>query len=125
MRAEVEVLAATETAAGAARYLAAHEVDSVTVCAADGSLTGNVNTRDIVTLVVAKGRDPEQVLLGELAGSRQALFIDVGAPLDEAASLMSRHRLGHLPVVEGERVVGNVSQSDVARSVALRPWAHG
>ena len=122
MRQDVEALAVTETVADAARYLADHDADSVVVCTADGSLTGSVSVRDIVTLVVAKGLDPQQVPLGELAGSCPALAVDVGAHVDEAVSLMSRHRLGCLPVVDGVRVVGNVTRGDAARSVALRPW---
>jgi CBS domain-containing protein len=125
MVAGVEVLDVSESVATAARYLAARDVDSVTVCQGDRVVAGNVNSRDIVTLVVARGLDPEQVLLGELAGLRQAVFVEAGAPLDEAASLMSRHRLTQLPVVEGARVVGNISQVDVVRSVTLRPWANG
>jgi CBS domain-containing protein len=124
MRAEVDVLAATQSVADAARYLASHDVDSVVVCTAEGSVVGSVSCRDIVTQVVAAGRDPEAVRLTDLAGSHGAFVVEVSTPLDEAASLMNRHRLGRLPVVEAERVVGYVHRDDVARSVALQPWTH-
>jgi CBS domain-containing protein len=124
MAVTVEVLGVSESAAAAARYLAAHDVDSVTVCTAELFLAGNVTSRDFVTLVVAEGRDPDEVLLGELADVRRPVCVEADAPLDEAASLMSRHRLAHLPVVEDARVVGTISQVEVVRSVALRPWAH-
>ncbi len=40
-------------------------------------------------------------------------------PLDEAASLMERNRIGHLPVVdEDERLVGIITVTDLLRSLA-------
>jgi CBS domain-containing protein len=124
MRTEVDVLAASESVTTAARHLAARTSDSVTVCAADGEVAGTVSSRDIVTRVVATGRDPERVLLGELLGSGPALFVEAGASVDEAAALMSHHRVDGLPVVDGTRVVGTIARVDVVRSVSLRPWAH-
>ena len=39
-------------------------------------------------------------------------------PLAEAARLMTRHQIGCLPVVDGERLVGILTESDFVRLVA-------
>ena len=73
MRRDIEVLRTTESAADAACFLAARSEESVPLCLSDGSLAGTVSNRDIVAKVIAKGRDPRQVQLAELAEPEDAL----------------------------------------------------
>jgi len=121
MRKDIEVLRTTESAADAACFLAGRSDDSVPLCLSDGSLAGTVSNRDIVAKVIAKGRDPRQVQLSELAEPGDVLGLDVDVPVDEAVSVMCRHHRARLPVLEENRVVGLVTQRDIARSLALRP----
>jgi CBS domain-containing protein len=120
MRSDIEVLRTTESAADAACFLAACPERSVPLCLADGSLAGIVSSRDIVAKVIAKGRDPRHVTLSELAEPGDVLGLDIDAPVDEAVSVMCRHHRADLPVLEGDRVVGLVTQRDIARSLAFR-----
>jgi CBS-domain-containing membrane protein len=121
MHSELEVLRTTESAADAACLLAALGDDSIPICLSDGRLAGTVSNRDIVAKVVAKGRDPRHVLLSELAESDDVVGLDVDVPVDEAVSVMCRHDRTRLPVVEGDRVVGLVTQRDIVLSLAFRP----
>jgi CBS domain-containing protein len=121
MRRDIEVLRTTESAADAACFLAARTEESVPLCLSDGSLAGTVSSRDIVAKVIAKGRDPHQVQLSELAEPGDVLGLDVDVPVDEAVSVMCRHHRARLPVLEGDRVVGLVTQRDLARSLAFCP----
>ncbi|HWD56200.1 MAG TPA: CBS domain-containing protein [Acidimicrobiales bacterium] len=121
MSGDIEVLRTTETAADAAGYLASHLDDSVPLCMSDGSLAGAVSNRDIVTKVVAKGRDPREVRLAELAESSEVLALDVGVTIEDAVTYMCHHERTRLPVTEGNRVIGLVTQRDVARSLSFRP----
>jgi CBS domain-containing protein len=122
MSGDIEVLRTTETAADAACYLAEHDEDSVLLCLADGSLAGTVSSRDIVAKVVAKGLDPREVTLAELTGPGEVLALDMDVPVEDAVAIMCRNRRARLPVIDGDRVVGLVTQRDVARSVTLRPF---
>jgi CBS domain-containing protein len=121
MRSDVDVLRTTESATDAACFLAARAEDSIPLCLADGRLAGSVSSRDIVVKVVAKGRDPRQVTLAELADPSDVLGLEVDAPIDEAVSLMHRRQRSRLPVTEGNRVIGVVTQRDAARCLALGP----
>ena len=124
MNGELKVLRTTETAADAACYLAAHGEDAVPLCQKDGSLAGMVSTRDIVSEVVAKGRDPDRVSLAEFADGSDVVALDIDVPLADAVAVMSRYERVRVPVVEGDRVVGFVNRRDVARSVCFQPpWA--
>ena len=124
MHGDIEVLWTTETAADAASFLATHVEDTVPLCLSDGSLAGVVSNRAIVARVVAPGRDPRGVSLAEFAGDGDVVALDIEVSLEDAVAEMCRHRQARLPVVEGERVVGMVTQRDVARCISFQPpWA--
>jgi CBS domain-containing protein len=126
MSGDIEVLRATESAADAASFLAAHDLESIPLCQSDGSLAGIVSARDILAKVVAKGLDAREVPLSELAEPGDVLSLDIDVPVEEAVTMMCRHHRARLPVVEGDRVVGLVTQRDVARCIAFRPsWVDG
>jgi CBS domain-containing protein len=125
MHGDVEVLRTTDTAADAARYLANHSEDAAPLCQSDGSLAGSVSNRDIVARVVAKGRDPREVSLAEFTRvADDVVALDVDVSLEDAVAVMCRHQRAQLPVLERERVVGFVTQRDVACSISFQPpWA--
>jgi CBS domain-containing protein len=121
MSGHIEVLRTSESAADAASFLASHVDDSVALCLSDGSLAGTVSSRDIVSKVVAKGLDPREVTLEELAEPGDVLALDAGTTVEDAVAYMCLHQRARLPVTDGNRVIGLVTQRDAARSVAFRP----
>ncbi len=137
MSGDLEVLHTTETAADAACFLARRGEDSATLCQDDGSLAGTVSARDIVTQVVARGRDPREVRLAEFADfvefagapdgrptASAAIALDIDISLEDAVALMCRYQRSRLPVVDRARVVGFVTQRDAARSLSFQPpWS--
>ncbi|HEU4368690.1 MAG TPA: CBS domain-containing protein [Methylomirabilota bacterium] len=50
--------------------------------------------------------------------SRSVLVVDSERPAAEAARLMLDHKIGALPVVDGGRLIGIVTESDFVRAVA-------
>jgi len=79
----------------------------------DGRLVGILTDRDIVIRAVAERRDPQAVKVDEVA-SRELVTVEPEQDLDEALTLMARHQVRRLPVVEGEQLVGMLAQADVA-----------
>lgn len=78
-------------------------------------LIGMLTDRDIAIRVVAEGRNPDQVTVGEVA-SKQVVTIDPQQDLDEALRIMAKHQVRRLPVVEEDgTLVGVVAQADIAR----------
>src|SRR6185436_15745644 len=78
-----------------------------------GRLVGMVTDRDIVVRAVAEGRDPHTVHVGDVA-SRDVVTVEADDDLDEAMTLMAKHQVRRLPVVEDGRLVGVVAQADLA-----------
>jgi len=80
----------------------------------NGRLVGMLTDRDIVTRVVAEGKDPDSVSVRDVASSN-LVTVDPQQDLDEALNLVARHQVRRLAVVEeGGRLVGVVAQADVA-----------
>ena len=115
MSKSVVTIAPEESAALAARLLSRHELGSLPVCAADGTLTGIVTDRDIVTRCVAAGEEPGRVPVRDIMSPAPSV-ITPETPISDAARLMAQRQVRRLPVVEQGHVVGMLSLGDLARS---------
>ena len=115
MTSPCECVGEKETIAAAAKRLAELDVGSMPICGEDDRLKGMLTDRDIVIKVIAQGKDPEQVTAGEL-GQGKPVTIGADDSTDEALSVMSDHQVRRLPVIDGHKLVGIVTQADVART---------
>ncbi|UOX91221.1 CBS domain-containing protein [Amycolatopsis sp. FBCC-B4732] len=91
-------------------------VGALPSCGEDDRLKGMIADRDIFVKVLAEGKDPRALHVGELAGGG---VVTIGADDDVAEILrtMSEHRVRRLPVIDGHELVGIVAQADVARAL--------
>jgi CBS domain-containing protein len=96
----------------AARRMIQKEKGPLPVVEGDGRAVGMVTDRDIIARVVAEGRDPGSVTVEDIA-TRELVTIGADQNADEAALLMDEHQLDRLLVVEGERLVGIISEADI------------
>jgi CBS domain-containing protein len=108
----VETTSSAEALRDAARTMREGDFGSMPVVD-DGRLVGILTDRDIVVRAVAEGLDPAVVRVGEVA-SRDPVTVGSDEALDEAMELMAHHRVRRLPVVDDGRLVGVVSQADIA-----------
>jgi CBS domain-containing protein len=105
---------ASKPVAYAAKMMKQEDVGLAPIVEGD-RLVGALTDRDIVTRVIAEGRDPQSVPVREVA-STDLVTIDPQQDLDEALRLMASNQVRRLPVVaEDGRLVGVLAQADVAR----------
>jgi CBS domain-containing protein len=102
----------------AAKRLAEKDVGSLPICGEDDRLKGMLTDRDIVVKVLARGKDPASVKAGEL-GQGDGATVTVGADdsIDEALRTMIDHKVRRLPVIDGKKMIGIISQADIATNV--------
>src|SRR5215216_3911876 len=96
----------------AAKEMIQEEKGPLPVVEEDGRAVGMVTDRDVIARVVAEGHDPGSVTVEDIA-TRELVTIGPDQDADEAALLMDEHGLDRLLVVEGERLVGIISEADI------------
>ena len=77
-------------------------------------MCGIVSDRDYAHKVIAKGLNPGNLTVADIM-TRNVITINRGASISECMKIMSEHRFRHLPVAEGDHIVGMISMSDVMR----------
>lgn len=111
----VEKVDLSATVASAVGLMNEREIGSVLVF--DGArLVGIFTERDVLVRVVGERRDPTTVRVGAVM-TPMPKVIEPTTTVGQAMALMTARRHRHLPVVDGDRVVGLVSQGDLTRWV--------
>ena len=111
-----ECISAGDSVAAAAQKMRDLGVGSLPICGDDDRLHGILTDRDIVVRCIAQGRDPLQIRAGDMA--QETLFwVDAGAGVGEVLHQMEEHRVKHLPVIEDHRLVGIITEADLASSL--------
>ena len=94
-------------------------VGSVAVCEGE-RLVGMFTERDVLRLA-GEGPDFLEVNVGDVM-TRQLVTLSPSDEILDAARVMSKHRIRHLPVLEGENLLGVVGMREVVRVLVERLW---
>lgn len=108
-----ECISEDETLAVAAQRMRELQIGALPVCGADDRLRGIITDRDIVVRAVAEGRDPQTTTARELANGTP-VWVEAGAEVADVMRLMTDNKIRRLPVIEDHRLVGMISEADVA-----------
>ena len=108
---EMYYVAADMTVREVAAYMTERRVGAVAVL--DGTrLAGIVSERDIMGRVVARSKSPDTTRVADVM-TRELVVAHADDTHDEGLRKMKQAGCRHLPVVEGDRLVGMVSQRDL------------
>ena len=105
-----------EPVAQVARQLAAQNIGAMVVMEGD-AIAGIFTERDLLTKVVAEGRDPAKTLVGEVA-TRDVISVEIDAPLSRCAGALRDGKIRHIPIVRDARPVGILSARDFFEALA-------
>ena len=128
MSRDIVAIGATETCHEAVEQMCRRKVRHLPVLDRERALVGIVTDRDVRHRLFAPdvyrqiGKVPLRVLLQQapvrVVMSAPVLRIGSASDVAEAAARMRRERVGCLPVVEGSRVVGMLTEIDILRHIA-------
>ncbi|MDX3536178.1 CBS domain-containing protein [Streptomyces sp. MB09-01] len=116
---------ATETLDRAAQLMSELNVGALPISDSEERLCGILTDRDIVVGCVAKGRDPSKTTAGDMARGTPR-WIDAGADVSEVLEEMQSHQIRRLPVIKNKKLVGMISEADLAKHLSeeqIAGWA--
>ncbi|MEU9293172.1 CBS domain-containing protein [Streptomyces sp. NPDC048266] len=104
---------AHETLDRAAQMMRDMNVGALPIADENERLCGIVTDRDIVIGCVAMGHDPARITCGEMAKGTPR-WVEAGADVGAVLEEMQSHQIRRLPVIEDKRLVGMISEADLA-----------
>ncbi|WP_328925391.1 CBS domain-containing protein [Streptomyces sp. NBC_00190] len=125
MHAGAQWIPATETLDRAAQLMARLNVGALPISDKTERLCGILTDRDIVVGCVAKGHNPSKVTAGDMAKGTPR-WIEASADVSEVLEEMQSHQIRRLPVIRNKRLVGMISEADLAKHLSeeqIAGWA--
>jgi len=112
MSRNVRVIGAASSVLGAAKLMARWKIGCLVIV--KGQRPVGIITEGDVSKAIARGMDPSKTPVGFM--KRRLITITPDERLEEAAKVMASHGIKKLPVMEGGKLLGMVTQTDIVGS---------
>ena len=112
---QVWSIAADATVYSAIALMAEKRVGALLVMSG-GQIVGMLSERDYARKVILQGHSSKDTPVKDIMSS-PVVAITPAHTVDESLRIMTRHRIRHLPVVDGEELVGVVSIGDLVNAL--------
>ena len=109
------VVAPTDTVYRALQLMAENNVGAVMISTA-GHMVGIFTERDYCRKVILMGRSSLNTPIEEIM-TKKMITVGPDQPLEECLELMTKYHIRHLPVQDGEKLIGLVSMRDVMETI--------
>ncbi len=112
---DIWAVAPDDSVYDALKLMADKNVGAVLVMDAD-HLVGILSERDYARRVLFKGKLPEETPVREIM-TEKVLWVRPDQTVEECMALMTNKRVRHLPVFEGDQLIGVISIGDVVKAI--------
>jgi CBS domain-containing protein len=111
---EIVKIRSDKSIAEAAIALTENKIGALLVEDQDGTIGGILSERDIVGGMAPHGADLHDVAVSELM-TRDVIRCSPNDSINEAMAMMTDRRIRHLPVFDGDELVGFISIGDLVK----------
>ena len=112
---EVYTISPEASVLDALRLMAEKSVGALIVTEA-GRIAGVISERDYARKVILHGKSSHELPVRDIMTSK-VITVDPRQTVEECMALMTEKRIRHLPVTEGERLIGVLSIGDLVKEV--------
>ena len=84
----------------------------------NGKVAGMFSERDYARKVILRGRASKTTTVGELMTSK-VFYVTPDQTIEDCMALMTEKRSRHLPVLDGDKLIGLVSIGDVVKAIIV------
>lgn len=105
---------AKDSVLDAVHSMVARNIGALAVLDDSGRLVGIISERDVLRLLVQSPVNLATIRISDHM-TKEVVTATLANSVDEALSVMSEHRIRHLPIVENGILLGMVSQGDMVK----------
>ena len=99
----------------ALKLMAEKEIGALVVIG-EGRLAGIMSERDYARKVMLHGKSSHEIAVREIMTAK-VVTVRPAQTTEECMALVTDHRIRHLPVMEGDRIIGVLSIGDLVKAV--------
>ena len=91
-------------------------VGALVVVNDEGKVEGIITERDYARKVILQVRSSKETYVKEIM-TKELLVVNPSTTIEECMGIMTEKRIRHLPVMEGDKLVGIISIGDVLKAI--------
>ncbi|MBF6356790.1 CBS domain-containing protein [Nocardia higoensis] len=116
MKPGAQWISKNDTVEHAAQLMAELNVGSLVVADENERMCGIITDRDIVLKCVARGGSPAETHASALCEATPR-WVSADADVEDVLDAMENHQVKRMPVIDNKRLVGMISEADLARNL--------
>ncbi len=106
----------TQSVYQAIKMMKDREVGALPVLNANGQLSGIISERDYARKVILQNKSSKETQVSDIM-TTEVVSVAADTSVDICMGLMSQHKIRHLPVVNGEALVGIITIGDLLKFI--------
>lgn len=118
MHTDVVTIGVRDTMDTAAQQMRQRDIGALPICDGEGHPVGIVTDRDIVVNCLALGHNPTTATAGEFAQGDELRSVEADTEFGAILALMQQYQIRRLPITEHGRLVGIITEADIAHGVS-------